>query len=148
MNLSDFDALRRSLCKFEPAVQAFCVQYGFKQRAIGRYPKLRLERTRADSQINQWIDLWMKYDDEGKYRTSWDEKTPFELNGGADLSFDSDGKIIVRYVTCEVWQSMPYEEAVLSIVDSLEKLLIEIEKITRDDIENSKKIQGGVPWQV
>src|SRR6516165_5430607 len=66
MNEADFAALNEHLEELRPIFDAFCARHRFvygDRKSLGRYPRIRIEKTGA---TKIWFDLWMECDKEGQ----------------------------------------------------------------------------------
>jgi len=96
MNEADFDALSEHLKEVRPIFDRFCAANGFvyvPQLAIGRYPRIRIERPGA---IKLWFDLWMELDASGRRFERFVRDLPYELSAGASLIVQDGSKNRIR----------------------------------------------------
>ena len=97
MNEADFAALNEHLVEVRPIFDDFCARHGFAyvdSRSVGRYPRIRIERTGA---VRIWFDLWMELDKDGHRIERFRRNLPYELSAGAYVDVQDGSKCGSRY---------------------------------------------------
>jgi hypothetical protein len=92
-----FQALNEHLDEVRPIFDEFCARRGFvyvNKLALGRYPRVRIERT---DERSIWFDLWMEFDKDGRRFEKYSPNLPYELGAGADLIVQDGSKYGTRF---------------------------------------------------
>lgn len=97
MDEADFAALNEHLQEVKPVFDDFCARNGFvyvDRKALGRYPRIRVERVGATT---LWFDLWMELDKEGRRVEKFRRDLPYELSAGAYVDVPDGSKYGTRF---------------------------------------------------
>ena len=128
MNLADFAALNEHLQEVRPIFDAFCARNGFAyvpQLALGRYPRIRIEREGA---THIWFDLWMEFDENGQRFEKFRRDLPYELGAGAYVFEDDGSKHGTRYdITSPCFSGKPFDQVGVVLQSEMEKHLPTLE---------------------
>jgi hypothetical protein len=124
----DWVALNEHLAEVRPIFDTFCTRHSFKymnRLALGRYPRIRIERTRA---TNIWFDLWMELDDNGNRIERFRRDRPYELGAGAYVDAQDGSKSGLRFskvIAC--FSGLPFDQVGAVLLSELEKHLPTLE---------------------
>lgn len=97
MDETDFEALNEHLQEVRPIFDAFCASHDFvyvDRRALGRYPRIRIEKTTA---LKTWFDLWMECDKNGRRFERFSRDVPYELSAGVYVDVQDGSKYGIRF---------------------------------------------------
>lgn len=123
-----FAALNEHLEEVRPIFDAFCASHGFSyvnRRALGRYPRIRIQRP-GEPKI--WSDLWMELDKHGQRFEHFRRDLPYELSGGAYLDVQDGSKYGARFGTSlQCFAGRPFEEVGAVLQEQMEKHLLILE---------------------
>ena len=124
MNEADFAALSEHLVEVRPLFDDCCVRHGFEyvsQSALGRYPRVRIERPGVPK---LWFDLWMEWNKEGKRFERFSRDLPYELSAGA-YSVEQDGSAHgVRFqMSFRCFSGKPFDQVAAALLPEMEKQL-------------------------
>lgn len=126
---ADFDALNEHLNELIPIFDRFCAQQGFKyvpNRAIGRYPRIRIER---GGSINLWFDLWMELDKNGQRFEKFRRDLPYELSAGASVVVQDDSGHRVRYQRAmQCFSGKPFDQVGGVLLNEMQQHLMSLKK--------------------
>ena len=117
------------LSEVRPIFDVFCAQYGFvpvAQASIGRYPRIRIERSGA---VNVWFDLWMEFDREGRRFEHFTRDLPYELSTGASVVLEDEFNGTVRFQKAiQCFSGKPFAEVGAVLLSEMQKYLSIVEK--------------------
>jgi hypothetical protein len=150
MDESDFffgpsAALNEHLQEVRPIFDAFCAEHGFAYvdwRAVGRYPRIRIERPGS---VTIWFDLWMEFDWKGRRFEVFRSDLPYELSAGAHFHLPEESEFGIRFqkaMAC--FSRIPFEQVPHILKGEMEKYLPVLETWDRSHlIKHGKKIMLG-----
>jgi hypothetical protein len=78
-----YEALRDHLKELQPIFDAFCARHQFAyipRTALGRYPRIRIERS---GEVSLYFDLWMQFDKNERQFETFSRDLPYDLYAGA-----------------------------------------------------------------
>jgi hypothetical protein len=145
MNEADFAALNEHLEELRPIFDAFCARHRFvygDRKSLGRYPRIRIEKTGA---TKIWFDLWMECDKEGQRFERFKRDLPYELSAGAYVDEQDGSKYGVRFQKCfPCFSGKPFDQVGAVLQSELEKHLPTLEGWDAEHPkQNGKKVQLG-----
>lgn len=145
MSESDFFALNDHLQEVRPIFDAFCARHGFvyvNRKALGRYPRIRIERIGATT---IWFDLWMELDKDRRRFERFSRNLPYELSAGACIVVDDGsqhGSRIGRVFYC--FSGKPFDEVGAVLESEMEKHLPTLEGWNEQYLlEHGQKVRLG-----
>lgn len=145
MNEADFVALRDHLQEVRPIFDDFCAKNGFvyvPRAAIGRYPRIRIERTGA---TKIWFDLWMEFDKDGHRFEQFRRDLPYELSAGAYIDVQDGSKHGTRFQKAiQCFSSRPFDQVGAVLQSEMEKHLPTLEGWDAQHLkQNGKQVKLG-----
>jgi hypothetical protein len=149
MNEADYfarlDALNEHLQEVRPIFDAFCARHGFvyvDRKSLGRYPRVRIERTGA---TKIWFDLWMEPDKDGRRVEQFRRDLPYELSAGAYVDVQDGSKYGTRFQKAiQCFSGKPFDQVGAVLQSEMEKHLPTLEQWDVQHLkENGKKVQLG-----
>ena len=136
MKSESFNELRKHLARIKPSVQRFCDEHGFKEASIssiGRYPRIRV--VRQHGAVQQWLDLSMGLDENGRRFTEFFPDIPYELGAGAFVDLDDGSEFGVRYsVAWTEYEGRSFSEVEKSLYEDLMIALAKVMSLSEDEI--------------
>lgn len=123
------DALNEHLEEVRPIFDLFCAGNGFvvvPRLAIGRYPRIRIER---DYLISLYFDLWMDFDANGRRFERFRHDLPYSLYAGASIIETDGSKYGIRFqndITC--FSGRPFDQIGAVLQNEMQKYLTTLEK--------------------
>lgn len=145
MNEADFVALNEHLEEVRPIVDAFCARHGYvyvNRGALGRYPRIRIERP-GEPKI--WFDLWMECDKSGQRIERFRRDLPYELSAGAYLDVQDGSRYGIRFGKCiQCFSGKPFHQVSAVLQTEIEKHLPTLDLWDSQHLkDNGKKVQLG-----
>jgi hypothetical protein len=145
MNEADFAALNEHLEEVRPIFDAFCARHGFvcvDRKSLGRYPRVRIEKTGA---TKIWFDLWMECDKDGQRFERFKRDLPYELSAGAYVDVQDGSKYGTRFQKAiQCFSGKPFEQVSAVLQSEMEKHLHTLEQWDVQHLkDNGKKVQLG-----
>jgi len=116
-----FAALNEHLKELRPLFDAFCARHGFwymNRQALGRYPRIRIERTRTTT---IWFDLSMGLDSNGKRFEKFWRELPYDFGGGAYCVLQDNSKQVFRFgKIIDCFQNRPFDQIGSILIHEME----------------------------
>ncbi len=145
MNQADFAALSEHLEEVRPIFDDFCAKNGFvyvPRAAIGRYPRIRIEKSGA---TKIWFDLWMEFDKDGQRFEKFRRDLPYELSAGASVVEQDGSKYGIRFDKCfQCFSGKPFDQVSAVLQSEMEKHLPTLEGWNAQYLkDNGEKVQLG-----
>jgi hypothetical protein len=141
----DWVALNEHLAEVRPIFDAFCTRNRFayvNRLSLGRYPRMRIERTGA---TNIWFDLSMDLDKDGTRFEQFRRDLPYELSGGAYIDVPDGSKYGTRFseiILC--FSGKPFDEVGAVLETEMEEHLPTLEGMGRAYLtDNGQRILLG-----
>ena len=145
MSQADFATLSEHLQEMRPIFDDFCAKNGFvyvPRAAIGRYPRIRIERPGA---TKIWFDLWMEFDKDGHRFEQFRRDLPYELGAGAYVDVKNGSKYGTRFQkSVQCFSGKPFDQVGAVLQSEMQKQLRTLEEWDVQYLkENGKKVQLG-----
>lgn len=116
---------------------AFASLHGFSLvEPRGFYPRVRAER---DEPWSVSVDFWMCFGDDGKYRSEWNSRAPFELGGAASITREEAGELVRYWKRGALYERRPYVEAIQTLSVDLVALVSCLDAWTEADVLNGER---------
>jgi hypothetical protein len=123
-----FAALNVHLDEVRPIFDVFCAVNRFvyvNRTALGRYPRVRIERAGA---TKIWFDLWMELDKNGERFELFRRDLPYMLSAGADIVVPDGSKYGTRFQKCFMcFAGKPFDQVAAVLQNEMEKYLPTLE---------------------
>jgi len=145
MDEANFAALNEHLQEVRPIFDGFCARNGFEyvdQRSLGRYPRIRIEKSGA---TNIWFDLWMELDKDGHRIEQFSRGLLYELSAGAYVDVQDGSKYGTRFQKAlQCFSGKPFDQISVVLQREMQKHLPVLKEWDVQYLKNNgKKVQLG-----